>query len=157
MRRSLLPAVVLLSCFALACGESPPASTDEIEPPDATEVIRELQREMDAASIAGDAERLAAIYAEDVILMPPGIPAIEGVDAVLEYFAAGRRPVEGQTDLLEVVVDGDLAWARGQYVATVMLPSGEAVTDSGKMLEVFRRGDDGQWRLWRDIWNSDRE
>jgi hypothetical protein len=29
------------------------------------------------------------------------------------------------------------------------------VVDTGKFIEIFHRGDDGEWRVTNDIWNSD--
>ncbi len=77
-------------------------------------------------------------------------------DAIVTYLSDGPPIVGGEIELLEVEVRGDLAYVRGQYVMTVVLPDGDSATGSGNMLEIWFKGSDGRWRLARDIWNSDR-
>ena len=51
----------------------------------------------------------------------------------------------------EVVESGDLAYEVGS--ATLKPRAGGAPPASVKYVVVWRRGQDGAWRLHRDIWN----
>lgn len=111
-----------------------------------------------AAYNAGDADTIAAKYADNAVVMAPGAPASVGRDAIREFIAkdsAGAKAA-GVTLVIsdgdEVGVSGDLAWHSGAY--TVNDASGAAV-DSGNYLEV-QQNMDGKWMIIRDIWNSDR-
>lgn len=42
-----------------------------------------------AAFAAGQADSLAALYAPNAVVMPPGMPAVSGRDSIREWFAAG--------------------------------------------------------------------
>jgi ketosteroid isomerase-like protein len=105
---------------------------------------------------AGDAKGVAAQYAEDALLMPPGVPAVRGQAAILAYFtkdvAASKAAgvtfvVERKTD---VGVSGGMGWESGTY--KVMMKG--SVVETGKFLSVSRKRV-GKWQYIRDTWNAD--
>ena len=104
----------------------------------------------------GDPKGVAAQYAEDALLLPPGAAGVRGRTAILEYFtkdiatskAAGAVfVIDPKT---EVGVSGAMGWESGTYKVTVK----GAVVDTGKFLSVSRKKD-GKWLYIRDTWNSD--
>jgi ketosteroid isomerase-like protein len=56
---------------------------------------------------------------------------------------------------VEIEGVGKLAYQRGTYQMTMLLPGGVTASDSGKYVEIRRRQADGTWLITRDIWNSD--
>ena len=104
----------------------------------------------------GDAAAVAAQYADDAILLPPGAPAVRGRPAILAFFtkdvaeskAAGV--VFNLNPKTDVGVSGNMGWESGTYTATVK----GAVVESGKFLSVSRKKD-GKWQYLRDTWNAD--
>ena len=118
--------------------------------------IRQLTTDWGKAYNGGDAEALAAMYAEDALLMPPGHPGVKGRAAILEFFkgdvAASQEAkvvfvLNPETD---VGIFGDMGWETGTYAATI----DGAVVDTGKFMSVNRK-QDGKWYYVRDTWNSD--
>jgi uncharacterized protein (TIGR02246 family) len=106
---------------------------------------------------AGNAGAVVALYAEDAVVMPPGVPMARGTAAIKEMLAkeiAGAKK-GGVTFVLmtedEVGMSGDLAWHSGTYRAT---DKAGKVVDSGKYLETWHKAN-GKWRIIRDMWNSD--
>jgi uncharacterized protein (TIGR02246 family) len=104
----------------------------------------------------GDAKGVAALYAEDALLLPPGSPGVSGRAAILAYFTkdiAGSKAagavfvVNPKTD---VGVSGDMGWESGTYKVTVK----GAVVETGKFLSVSKKKD-GKWLYIRDTWNAD--
>jgi len=102
-----------------------------------------------AASNDGDADALAALYAEDAVLLPPDHEPIQGRDAIGAFWREGTD--EGlEVTTLTVDVDGDLGYLVGRY----RLPAtDEEPADSGKYVMCLRRQRDGSWKLTADIWN----
>jgi len=106
---------------------------------------------------AGDADAVANLYAEDALLLAPGMKAITGRAAIKEFLASDIPTSKGagltfkNGEATGVGVAGDTGWVSGTF--TVMNASGAAV-DSGKFLTVYRRVNGG-WKTIRDIWNSD--
>jgi uncharacterized protein (TIGR02246 family) len=105
----------------------------------------------------GDGAAVAALYADDAVVMPPNVPAARGIAAIRGYYAksapefqaSGMTAVEGP--LGDVGISGDLAWQETTY--TVTDKSG-ATVETGKVLTVMQRRD-GKWMIIRDTWNSD--
>jgi len=100
---------------------------------------------------------IAAAMSDDAVIMPPGIPSIEGrsgrrafVQGVLEEW---DRRVTYTTD--EICARGDLAFDRGTLSQSVRPRSGgDWFEESFRYLRVFRREPDGSWKAARLIWNS---
>ena len=104
----------------------------------------------------GDAKGVAAQYAEDALLLPPGASGVRGRVAILDFFtkdiAASKAAgvvfvIDPKTD---VGVSGAVGWESGTYKVTV----NGAVVETGKFLSVSRKKD-GKWLYIRDTWNAD--
>ena len=104
----------------------------------------------------GDAKGIAALYAEDALLMPPGAAGVKGRDAILAFATkdiAGSKAagavfaVDPKTD---VGISGGMGWESGTYKVTVK----GAVVETGKFLSVSSKKG-GKWLYIRDTWNSD--
>jgi ketosteroid isomerase-like protein len=107
---------------------------------------------------AGDAAAVAALYAPDAEVMPPGAPALHGqaeVRAFLEKDVAEMQKAGVSLHIAqkdEVTVSGKTAWHCGTWSAT---DKAGKVVDAGSYLEAWRESG-GKWLIARDIWNSDR-
>ena len=128
---------------------APPASADEA-------AIRAQTTSWEKAYNAGDAKAVAALYAEDALLLPPGASGVSGRSAILAFFTkdiAGSATtgavfvVDPKTD---VGVSGNMGWESGKYRVTAK----GTVVETGKFLSVSRKRD-GKWLYLRDTWNAD--
>jgi len=105
---------------------------------------------------AADAKGVAAQYAEDALLLPPGAPALSGRAAILAFFTkdVANSKAAGVVFALnprtDVGVSGEMGWESGTYKVTVK----GAVVETGKFLSVSRKTD-GKWLYIRDTWNAD--
>jgi uncharacterized protein (TIGR02246 family) len=140
----------------IACGQTPETSSGAAAG-EASAAIRGHDSTWFAAHNAGDADAVAALYADDAVVSAPGVPPVRGSAAVREAIGkdiadmkAGAVTLVASPDA-DVGVSGDLAWIWNTF--TVKDKSGGTV-DAGKYLTVFTRKD-GTWRITRDIWNSD--
>ncbi len=104
----------------------------------------------------GNAAGVAALYTENATLMPPNSETIHGKQGIQEYWNAGIEM--GLKDLkltiMDVKVSGDTAYESGKYTIKVPVEGQKDITDSGKYLVVWKRQDDGAWKMHSDIWNS---
>jgi ketosteroid isomerase-like protein len=106
---------------------------------------------------AGNADALASLYDEQAVLLPPGVPAVNGRAAIKAFFAKdtaetqkaglsfslGAKPAGG--------ISGDMGWQSGTYA--VKDKAGKIV-EAGKYLSVsMKKG--GKWLYVRDTWNAD--
>jgi uncharacterized protein (TIGR02246 family) len=142
---SLMGAAVLL----LACTEQPLTTESE-------QAIRDLHESALVAVGDGDLDGLMAVYADDVISLPPGQPALVGRTAVRAMWEASLAEYDMQVtvDIEEVHVTGEWAFERGTFEMQLSPKSGgPTVIDIGKYLDVLKQVD-GQWQYWRVSWNS---
>ena len=106
----------------------------------------------EAAFNAKDIDALVMIYTSDTRLLPPHGEMASGGDAVRTIFGglidAG---ISGDLTSIDAKISGDMGYDIGTYT----LMDGDTVIDTGKFIEIFHRGDDGEWLMTNDMWSSD--
>jgi uncharacterized protein (TIGR02246 family) len=119
--------------------------------------IRARSGAWDDAMLARDVDRLLTLYTPDAIIYEPGLAPITGADALrrhLDELAALAIAIM-ETEIREVHVagSGELAVEVGHSRWAWDEPAGR-MEKRGPYLAVWRR-DDGEWRIAREIFNSD--
>lgn len=134
-----------LAAGVLAVAGSVPAAAAGVTAADEA-AIPEVWSTYSTARVAGDAETWLGLWDKEGIRMPPGAPAVD-----FATFAPGtpdlfaNPPASMEITAEEVVVTDDWAYSRGTFTVN------DAV--EGKCLTIFRRQDDGSWRIYRDAFN----
>ncbi len=106
----------------------------------------------EAALNAGDIDSLVMIYTSDARLLPPNAEMTTGRDAARAIFGGMiDAGISGDLTSIDARVSGDMGYDVGTYT----LMDGDTVVDTGKFIEIFHRGDDGEWRITNDMWSSD--
>lgn len=115
--------------------------------------IRQLVATWMSATRAGDVETVMGLMADDVVFLMPGRAPMSKSDfrAAAQAQAGGAGPkVDGESEILEVQVAGEWAFARAHLTVTATPPGGAApVVRAGPVLTVFRK-EQGRWLLARD-------
>lgn len=112
--------------------------------------ILEIWSTYSTARVAGDAETWLGLWDEEGIRLPPGSPAVDFATfapGTPERFA--NPPVSMDIRSEEIVVTDDWAYSRGTFTVNEKA--------EGKFLTIFRRQDDGTWRIYRDAFNMNGE
>jgi uncharacterized protein (TIGR02246 family) len=120
--------------------------------------IRSADSVFVAAANAGDAERVAEVYAEDGAVLAPNLPPQKGRTAVKAFWGGF---LDAYTVRFEVTSDtiegrGDLAYNQGHYRFTAV-PKAKGVpgvADEGKFLEILKKQPDGSWKYVVDMYSS---
>ena len=137
--------------FLVSCTTAPPPDTSAED----SQAIRAASKQWDDAFNRGDAAAVAALYTEEANLLPPNSPMIvdtEGIQAVFQgFFDAGGGDLQGT--VIDLHVNGDMAHMVGNYTLTIQPEEGDAITDSGKYVEIWKR-ENGRWKIDVGIWNS---
>lgn len=105
-----------------------------------------------AAVNAGDLERLMTMLTDDLVLLSPG-QAPTGREGFKASFAnaCATMTFKCVSDLEEVVVAGDVAYARAKDSLTIApRAGGETQRFAGYRMTVYRKQPDGRWLLARD-------
>ena len=136
-------ALILIALTVLAL----PAHADK-----AHDAIDRVNAEFSAAAAAGNAAGMAALYATDGQLMPPGGEPLRGTEAIRKFWegalASGIGAVQLKT--LEVFEQGAIATEVGAYE---LKGKGGKVLDHGKYIVVWRREGE-KWKLLRDMFST---
>lgn len=158
---SLQRSTAARGAFACAVGWLALAGGAESQPP---------SREEDLAAIAAFNERyLAAINSEDIealssltteghIMLPPNRAPIVGKAANDEVNGRAFRELDFDESWtpVETEIFGDWAFQRGTYVVRAKPKAGgEERVLTGHFLRIYQRQPSGEWRMIRDMFNSD--
>lgn len=150
--RSHLGLLALIWILASGCSTPRQPIADEAAVRAANNRYIELHPKADVA-------QLIEVYDPEAMLLPPGEAPISGVEAIRTYWASffDEWTVERATsELDEIIVSGDLAFGHGRYVETMRRKvGGPTVVERGKFSGLWRKSDDGRWRIFRDMYNAD--
>jgi uncharacterized protein (TIGR02246 family) len=124
-----------------------------------------VQRSIDSALVTfmaaakrSDPAGMASVFAEDGMVLPPGMKASSGRPQIEKGYAAMFR-VMGLPEITikttDLIVSGEYAIETGTYDQTMKPTNGTPVRDIGKYVSVWKRQPDGSWKMVRDIFNSD--
>jgi ketosteroid isomerase-like protein len=154
--RNVLLALVAFALASTAC-QSPTQTIHPLSQEDVN-AIKALGASVDESVLALDWDAFLALTTEDVIMMFPNSPAIQGGAAFRAWI--GQLEVatssEHKLEFLDIDGYGDIAYARGTYTeAYTLKDAAEPSEDNGKFLLILRKQSDGPWLI--SIWmhNSD--
>jgi ketosteroid isomerase-like protein len=127
-----------------------------------TAAAREQIRAADLAFARATAERGAegwvSFFAADGKMFRPG-QVVSGPDSirahVTPWFADAAFSLTWEPTFAEVATSGDLGYTYGRYQSRGRDSMGNAVTGAGWYVTVWRRDEDGTWKVALDIGNPD--
>ena len=165
MSRSLplvTAAALLASAVTGGCRAGAPPAGGESGAPElsAAETARVLATDtlFAVGTNAGDVDKVAGMYAEDGVLLPPDAPPVKGRAAIREFWNGLLQPYAVTLTLGTDQVEGrgDLAYIVGHYhlVTTPKAKGTPALApEDGKYSEVLKRQSDGSWRYVVDMYS----
>lgn len=112
-------------------------------------------RWLDAAQ-SGNPQALAALYAENAVLMPPTDETIVGRQPIARYLAAtpGAASLHGYTvDIVGCDLSGDTLEIAGVWGVDEAQRDPRTGLRTGNVMRVANRQPDGSWTLKYEIWN----
>jgi len=108
-----------------------------------------------AAAGSYDLNRALPFWSDDATMLVPGVPRIEGREAVRKYvtesFAAPGFAITWKTEKVEVSQSGDLAYSTGTDRISVNGPDGKPLTEEGRGVTIWKKQTDGSWRCVLDV------
>jgi ketosteroid isomerase-like protein len=108
---------------------------------------------------AEDIPAMSRFVTEDHFVMPPNQPQRAGLKAAQEFWQAGFSAAKSEMEIHpdDLTIAGDVAIDRFNWKQRMQLKDGDkSLEDDGVCVWIWRRGQDGSWRIQSAIWNSDR-
>lgn len=153
---AVIAAIISLGVSACGGGETP-AKTQAATPVD-PHLEEQLLTNYVAAINSNDLDSFMAMVTEDVAFQAPHGPEVTGSDAVREWVGGyyGAFDTKWEKTSLSFDVNGDIAVERYAYKSTDTLKeTGDVYTDEGKGINVYKKSEDGKWRVAIDGWSTD--
>ncbi len=154
--------VCLLSIFVtVSFAQAKPATKPEAaaaKSDDGTKAIKDTEAAWVKAFASKDAEKIAAFYTEDAMLIANG-PTVTGRAAIMAAFkgmaADPKFSLTFSSTKVEVAKSGELAYSSGTYTLTLSDPkTKKLLTDKGQYATVFKKQADSSWKAVVDVANS---
>jgi uncharacterized protein (TIGR02246 family) len=119
--------------------------------PSARAAIEAVNKQFMAIFARADPAALTALYTSDGQLLPPHGDIVTGTQAMNQFWQKFLAPGIAVTfKSVELETYGDNGHEVAYYTVT---GEGGKVLDTGKYIVIWKR-DQGQWKLHRDIWNT---
>jgi len=149
--------VVLLSlCLliaALGCSDARYGQVSSAE----IETIKAADQAYATAWLTNDSEQVMATLTVDAVLVPSGMPVVEGAEAIRRFWWPEGSPPTNVTEFAlvqsEVGGHGDIAFVRGSFSLGFEY-DGNAYSSGGEYVSLLRRVDDGSWRISHRMWSD---
>jgi len=152
------PVFLVLISFAFVATSCGPSATSDSGATEAA-AIQALDEQWSATAAKNDLEGTVAFYADDAVLLPPNAPIARDRKSIRESWAGLLGPntaVAWKVSKVEVAKSGELGYLYGTYSLTIRDPKGgPPVSDTGKLVEIWKKQADGTWKCIVDTYNSD--
>lgn len=144
--------IAVLSVVSCGCTDS---SVDKAAE---SKALMELSRQWSAIVSSGDLESGMDFWSDDAVMLPPDLPLLDGKDAIRAYvedaakipgFSISWEPVSAH-----ISHGGDMAYLIEKNVIEFEDAEGNKVISHGKVITVWRKDTQGNWKNVVDMWNA---
>ena len=148
--------VVMLALGIAGCNQaSQTADTHDAD----VQAIKDNEAQWNKDFQAKDADKLAAHYTDDAVLMSPGAAPMIGKDAIStglkQMVSDSALSLSFTADRVEVAKSGDMGYTQGSYTMTMTDPATKKpINDKGSYVTVYKKQADGSWKAVSDIASS---
>ncbi|MGB8260863.1 MAG: SgcJ/EcaC family oxidoreductase [Terracidiphilus sp.] len=153
-RLAALMGTTAIALMAIACNQ--PANTHDAD----VQAIKDNETQWNQDWAAKDADKMAAHYTEDAVLMASGTPATTGKEAIraaLKQMASDPAlSLKFHATKADVASSGDFGYTQGSYTMTLTdSQTHQVINDHGSYVTVYRKQADGSWKAVSDIATSE--
>ena len=123
--------------------------------------VEEIFEKRDVACLESNLTGYVSIWDENAIRLSSDNPAVLGLSAIRDNQRKAFQNwffQEVDTNIEEAHLSGDFGWTHGTYwVQLRSKAGGNWFINKGTILTVFRKQDDGSWRIYCDVMISTQE
>ncbi len=157
---ALLCGTATLALSMTACNQAPPAATTQPDTREAdVKALNDVEAKDNSDWAAKNLDGLAGFYADDAVLMTPGMEPMKGKDAIkaglTQMLADKALSLKFHATKVDVAKSGDLGYTQGEYTMAMTDPAThKVINDHGTYVTAYRKQPDGSWKAVSDIATS---
>ena len=119
--------------------------------PDSEQAIQNLIDRWMTATKSGDSEVIADLMCDDAIFTVPDQDPFGKNEFLQGFQQLATMDFDGKSEILEIEIFGDHAFTRNIIEITIKTPDGQLIEKRARTLTIYKRKQDGVWRLYRDV------
>ncbi len=143
--------------FTVGCNSSSVPARDTRAADEA--VILRTDAEWVKAAQSKKVDDWMAFYSDDAVVLPPNEKTASTKESIRkligEMYAMPNVVVTWGPTNVEVAKSGDIGYLYGTYRMTWDDAGGKPLADHGKIVEIWKKQADGNWKCIVDSWSSD--
>ena len=145
---------LLLFIYLLICVLCLNCTGDKIEKPDLDQLNIAIT-ELDNAWNNMDIEKIVGIFAEDATYLTEDSEMLKGQDAIRQALEAYPKTAKNEfnRDKVEVKIESNMAYEIVNQTITFQNKDEEAQTEINKYIHIWKKQNDGTWRVLIDMVN----
>ena len=122
---------------------------------DDSSAISTLNNNWGVAVNKGDTTKMASMYADDAVMMPPSSEILSDSNSIKNYWDSLREVgIDAYAiQTIDLRIDGDQAYQTVLWEATRNAADGNVIEFKGNMSNVLERQKDGTWKIKLQSWN----
>lgn len=157
---ALLFGAAAMALAMTACNQAPAPAAAAPDTHDAdVKALTDNETQWNSDWAAKDVDKLAAHYADDAVLMAPGMDPWKSRDAIKSGLSGMTSDkalsLKFKASKVEVSKSGDIGYTQGDYEMTMTDPATHKVAkDHGTYVTTYRKQADGSWKAVADIATS---
>ena len=148
-------ALLGVAAFVLSCQQAAEEAGEMTEPGDTAaeeQALDALADSYEQSFAAKDADALAGYFTTDAVWIAHDGTRTEGAEGIRALYTTmfespGTVSIDIQPESRTIAASGDIGHEIGSVTVTATTPDGQATLQSNTYVVLFRKGDDGQWKL----------
>jgi uncharacterized protein (TIGR02246 family) len=153
-RFATLCAIIAVAFTMAGCNQTSASHDADVK------AIQDNEAQWNQDYAAKDNNKIVAHFADDAILMVPGMPSTSGKEAIgaalKQMVSDPALSLQFHPARVEVARSGDVAYSQGAYTLTLTDPqTKQVVNDHGSYVTTYRKQPDGAWKAVADIASSE--
>jgi len=150
---SSMACIAGIAMAMVACNQAPDTHDADVQ------AIKSLETNWSQDYAGKNPDKIASYYADDAVLIAPGMATVSGKDAIhsmiAQMTADPALSLKFQSTKVDAAKSGDFAYSQGSYTMTMTDPNTkQLVNDHGSYVTVYHKQADGSWKAVSDIASS---
>ncbi len=153
MKNSLYFAVLAIILFTAALTAKSKADNKKVN-----KEIAEVNKNFADSFSSGDAEGMISCYTKDATFLPPNSESYTGTESIKNVFSSllSQGKVNFSSKTLSLIIRKDIAVEEGSYTLDFTPTGKDTQHGSGKYILVWKHLKNGSWRIYYDMYNSNK-